>query len=667
MNVSQHRKDIDFLRAIAVLSVVIFHAFPDALPGGFIGVDIFFVISGYLITKKIINANNKNTFSFSEFYQGRAYRLLPMLFVVILFSSIMGLFYSLPDRYNDLIEAGVLSLVYVGNTFFARKGDYFSSDYSQHPLLHLWSLSLEEQFYFIWPLFLILFLTKAKYFLPAVIAAIVGLTWLAEVNNHLNSSYFLLQYRGAELLIGALCSQLPRREIKSSLATPMTLLSLSVMFINFFTLDKESEFPGLNTLPSTISAATFLYFAPSSHPHTRILLHAKHIGIIGLISYSMYLWHWPLLVFGKKSGVLSNTTDFFVYFLLLYIVSYYSWKNIEQKFRYSSIKSISLSSFALKRLLPVTIVYAAALSLLFETGFQKFIWQKSWGENAQAYYQSYNDRQMLVERYCHERPKHTVHKIHSNQCKIGSPEETISMIAIGDSHAEHFARFFNEYALRKNKTAQLITRSACLPLLGTQVTSYENQSLVDDKCMQKNKYWYDSAVTDGVDTVFLAAYWSSYITPDNSDFPSPPAIIQAENRLSAFQNGLINTVQHLMNKGIQKVVLVAQVPEFSYAIEECVFDSIMSFRDESQCVESRARVLAKHKDYLDIFSEVKAIYPSLEILSFTDMFCNKLHCSPFIDGTFVYYNDDHLNYPAGKLLSDKVFELRSPKELADNP
>ncbi len=296
-----YRADIDGLRAIAVLSVVIFHAFPTFLQGGFVGVDIFFVISGFLITSIILKQATLNTFSLSHFYANRIRRIFPALLLVLIFSLVLGWFSLTADEYKQLGFHAAGGALFIDNFVFWRESGYFDNPAETKPLLHLWSLAIEEQFYLAWPLVLLFLLKFTKAVGRAlVILILISLTYSAwKVGVNPIADFFSPLTRAWELLLGGLLAyallknitlKKPQQEIAS--AAGLLLIASAILLIN-----KTRAFPGLWALLPTLGAV-LLIWARDSYINQKILAHPVLVAV-GLISYPLYLWHWPLLIFAR--------------------------------------------------------------------------------------------------------------------------------------------------------------------------------------------------------------------------------------------------------------------------------------------------------------------------------------------------------------------------------
>ncbi len=295
---NQYRPDIDGLRAIAVMLVVVFHAFPDALPGGFIGVDIFFVISGFLITGIIARELEQGRFSLAGFYGRRIRRIFPALIVVLAVTLVLGWLWMLPAAYAQLSADASASAAFFSNIALLLQSGYFDIESGKKPLLHLWSLGIEEQFYLFWPLVLML-VARLRFGMWAVAAALGLASFalnVALIGSDPVATFYLPFTRAWELLAGGALafgwSRLSHAGAASNLRASAGILSIAAAAV---ILDPHRAFPGWwAALP--VAGAALLLSAPKAWG-CRQLLSSPPLVWIGLISYPLYLWHWPLLVF----------------------------------------------------------------------------------------------------------------------------------------------------------------------------------------------------------------------------------------------------------------------------------------------------------------------------------------------------------------------------------
>ncbi|MDE2029716.1 MAG: acyltransferase [Alphaproteobacteria bacterium] len=318
-----YRPDIDGLRAIAVLAVVAFHAFPNWVRGGFTGVDVFFVISGYLISTIIFENLDKGTFSFSEFYARRIKRIFPDLILVLVACFAFGWFALLADEYKQLGKHIAAGAGFIANIVLWRESGYFDNAAATKPLLHLWSLGIEEQFYIVWPLSLWL-AYKRKFNLLAVIGAVaVGsfILNLMEVKHHAVAAFYSPQTRFWELSSGSLLAWatlykknvfnfmkgkigsafgvfIKKEKQKKNLSNILSFVGLWLVACGFWKINRELSFPGVWALAPVLGAMCIIAAGPQAWGN-RIVLSNKVAVWFGLISFPLYLWHWPLLSFAR--------------------------------------------------------------------------------------------------------------------------------------------------------------------------------------------------------------------------------------------------------------------------------------------------------------------------------------------------------------------------------
>nr|WP_010133491.1 acyltransferase family protein [Microbulbifer agarilyticus] len=340
------RAEVEGLRALAVLSVVLFHLDLTWIEGGYVGVDIFFVISGFLITRNIYDALVSKTFSFRDFYIRRIRRLFPALLATITVSAIVGTMLLSPEhlaRFSKEIIAAVFSL---SNVLFWSEAGYFDLDESFKPLLHTWSLSVEEQFYLFWPAFLVFLFTRGSrsiLFIGLIAVALLSI-WSAQyMVSHSNASaaFFLLPFRVAEFVIGAMLvfvkptNWMQVRGVRSI----MTTLGIAMMGYAIFTYHAATRFPGYTVLIPCLGAALVIF--AGTNPVSRHLLENKVAQFLGRTSYSIYLVHWPLIVFWGYSapGQLSSTGGIVLILVAIMLLGALLWKFVEQKFRHVDASS----------------------------------------------------------------------------------------------------------------------------------------------------------------------------------------------------------------------------------------------------------------------------------------------------------------------------------------
>jgi peptidoglycan/LPS O-acetylase OafA/YrhL len=354
-----YRPEIDGLRAIAVTPVILFHAGFQTFSGGFVGVDVFFVISGYLITSIILKDLENGTFSFLDFYERRARRILPALFLVMCTCIPIAWFCMLPGQMKEFCRSLASVSLFASNIHFWRGTGYFDTAAEQKPLLHTWSLAVEEQYYMLFPIILSFLWRQGKpQTLVCLGTAFIGSLALAEWASLAKpaAAFFLLPTRGWELLTGSLTAFYLAERNQSNINNNfneiygifgVALIGYSVLFYN-----SSTPFPGLYALAPTIGAALVILFVTKQTTLGR-LIGSKPLVLTGTLSYSAYLWHQPILVF-VRILVGKETTDEWgaPALLAVFIIAFFSWKFVEQPFR-------------IRNILPKKVVYFSGLFSLF--------------------------------------------------------------------------------------------------------------------------------------------------------------------------------------------------------------------------------------------------------------------------------------------------------------
>ena len=349
----KYRPEIDGLRAIAILPVIFYHAGLQIFSGGYVGVDIFFVISGYLISSIILSEIETGKFSLINFYQRRARRILPALFCVILISTPFAWFILLPADLELFGNSAFSALTFWSNYIFYFEIDYFETSSKLKPLLHTWSLSIEEQFYIIYPILLIFFFKfgKKTFIIFLIISAITSLTlaqWAGNLkftypyfekeflffNQSSLTNFFLPIGRIWELIIGILIAfYIKKNGQPNRFNEILTLFGLMLIFYSVFTFTPETNYPSFHTLLPTIGTGLLILFM-NSKTFIHKIFSQKLLVFIGLISYSAYLYHFPIFTFIEYSNYLENSLLLKIILILItFFISFVSWKYIEKPFR----------------------------------------------------------------------------------------------------------------------------------------------------------------------------------------------------------------------------------------------------------------------------------------------------------------------------------------------
>lgn len=333
----ERRNDIDGLRAVAVLGVVLHHAGLSALPGGFVGVDVFFVISGFLISRIITDGVADGSFSLAHFYERRARRILPALIPVVALSLIVGYWLLLPDDYENLGQSAVATLFFANNVLLTLTSGYWDLAATFKPLLHTWSLGVEEQFYITYPLLALLVLRRRPRLFAPMLAGGIAISLLLSVvlsARQPDASFYLIHTRAWELLLGALTAwRLPQTPQPERVARVLALTGLAMILGAMILIDETASYPGWRALLPCVGTALILRHGTAGGLAQRVLGWGPLV-LGGLASYSIYLWHQPLFAFARAMSVTPPSADVMAALTLATLaIGTASWRWIEQPFR----------------------------------------------------------------------------------------------------------------------------------------------------------------------------------------------------------------------------------------------------------------------------------------------------------------------------------------------
>jgi peptidoglycan/LPS O-acetylase OafA/YrhL len=490
-----YRADIDGLRAVAVILVVLYHLRTAKCTGGFIGVDTFFVISGYLISSHIITDVDAGRFSLTDFYERRIRRIFPALIALLFAVTIVGCLTLLPTEVKACAKSMLAALFSVSNFYFWRHMGYFDATNGVSPLLHTWSLAVEEQFYLILPLLLKLLRRLPRPKLVLVISLIALASLVASSIGAARSdsaAFYLLHSRAWELLLGTLLALCPIRfAIPGWLRNLAAFLGLSLIVGLGFAYTDDTPFPGLAALGPCLGTALVIWagFGPS-HRKTLAarLLSVPPMRLIGLISYSLYLWHWPLIVFARTDTDLS--TDISPRLLKLCLLglsfglAFLSWRFVELPFRYGRFRPSRPRLFGIA-FAGAGLLAAVAVSLIYFNGISR-----NWSGAAVhvADYLDYNPDRQYRGGSCFV-DGGVGQRFNAALC-LREYTAQRNYLLIGDSHAA--ALWYGLSSTFAGVNFMQATAAGCKPVLGEQIVARIFNSVTERQrtCMSLMSYIY---------------------------------------------------------------------------------------------------------------------------------------------------------------------------------
>ena len=674
---SDYRPDIDGLRAIAVLSVLFFHAFPQWMRGGFIGVDLFFVISGYLISGIIFKGLERGNFSLREFYGRRVIRIFPALIVVLGTVLVFGWFSLLGSEYKQLGSYAVAGALFFANLLSWHEHGYFDTNADLKPLLHLWSLGVEEQFYLFWPLALVLFFRRShKFLIPVCVVALLSfMVNVISVGKAPVAAFYSPIPRFFELMAGAAIAYFGQSPKLSGLRSGADILSTvfkkDLMSVagaiaiagGLILIDSRSQFPGFWVLFPTIGTALLIQAGPLAWVN-RYILSLRPLVWVGLISYPLYLWHWPLLSFARiNEGGEPSREVRILCALVVILLAWATYRFIElplRRRRYLSAAG-TVRPIVLSLIIAMTAVCVAGGALYLGGGFPERVPMLADIEQASLKASKEKMRKAIFSACEAPLPP-------SARCLPAALPESEKLLVIGDSHGGVLAPGLHQAIQEVNPSVSVVLPHKvgwCSPLRG--VESYDQFGRSRD-CKDEYESVYRWAISDpSVKTILLVSRWERRVG-DGVGFGSVKGTLtswrhsymeggkEIQNNSEVFTRALRRSVMDLTAAG-KRVVFVHQVPEFGFYPPFCGRRPIpLSGCQErsDRCFIDRSVVEKRQQEYRRLFDSVKVELPDLLIVDPVPIFCDGKRCSLKRGSTYLYRDDNHLNHDGAYLFSKRI-------------
>ncbi len=653
-----YESNIDGLRAVAVLGVLAFHAFPRLLPGGFVGVDVFFVISGYLITGILHREMTHGTFSLAKFYERRARRILPALILVCLTTTVACWFILLPDAFEKYGQSLIAVGLFGANYFFLRSSGYFDGASHEKPLLHTWSLGVEEQFYLAWPLLMLAMLALLRRERAPVMA--VGLVLLASlayseflVRVNENAAFFSTFSRAWQLAAGALLALSPAGKLLGRTAHGRDIASvagLALIAAAFFLLSEDSSFPGIAALVPTVGASLVIMAGASSLGGR--MLSASALVRIGLVSYPLYLWHWPILALHRyETGAPPEPGVALLALGASYLLAEITYRFVERPIRSPAqrlprtTRRVLVSSAAA---LSASIIVGAALKATKG-------WPARLDGETRAVYEALsqgNPRRPYCDGY-----DNAFRNDASCNFGVAKPQgASFDIVVFGDSNADHWVPMLEDYARRNNLSGRQVTQSACGPVLGSDHPHFSRSRNQD--CATYHQTVVDFLERNpGTKIVVLAGNWSAYDTKLRRNGVDLGKAAEAAADKAAEPGTLkwfiAATLAHVRSRG-PDVLVIASIPHIPHFAPRCVAEGLKTGAGTRHCGMKRAEADSQIKVPTKIFDELAATSKGVFVLKPAELICSKTECDPVLDGTLLYRDLGHLNASGARLLGRRM-------------
>ncbi|MHC2296405.1 acyltransferase family protein [Rhizobium mongolense] len=607
----KYRTEIEGLRAVAVLSVIVFHAYPNALPGGFIGVDIFFVISGYLITSIILRDIEAGTFSIARFFEKRARRILPALFFVIACCVPAGWYWMMPAELRAFSDSVIAACLSVSNIFFWTKSGYFAPETAQMPLLHTWSLGVEEQFYAIYP-FLLRRIGKKSYKKNATLLFLVAGATLSIIVSYICSKYdpelnfYFLPTRAWEFFFGGACAVFSGgRERDHGWWACAGIILIGAAVICF---DESSQFPAASL--AVAGTCLVLTFARSGN-FVGNSLSLPPLVMVGTISYSAYLWHQPLFAFAKIRSVdVPNGMTMFALIVVSLALAYCTYRFIERPFRRKPDQEIHVS----KGFVGGCAVFTIALVSFGIYGnltkgapsrlppqISNFIQENAWNRRCLAFTDP--SPLQLPEPSC-----------------VYNSEHDSSYAIVGDSIASSLSPSLAAQLDRHGIALEQMTHTACAPIVEIKSSGEPAQG-----CPNYIQTAFERIKASGVKTVILAGAWITFFDEKNLVRNKQPITLTSSKGKAMVREALQSTVNELLEAGI-RVVLLYPVPRGDSQVVAKVAKLMLTGNLKPTVSVSKEKYFSQAKDAVDYLDSIKGgniirVFPSQSFCNTADNNC----------------------------------------------
>jgi peptidoglycan/LPS O-acetylase OafA/YrhL len=651
----KYRAEIDGLRALAVVPVILFHAGFELFSGGFVGVDVFFVISGYLITTILIEDIENKRFSIANFYERRARRILPALFFVMLVCIPFAWMWMLPYQMKDFSQSLVAVSLFASNILFWRESGYFAAAAEEKPLLHTWSLAVEEQYYVLFPIFLILawrFGKNRVFWMIVVMAAISLLLSEWGWRNEATANFYLAPTRAWELFAGSIAAfVVQKRGVQTN--NPLALTGLLAILFSIFFYDETTPFPSVYALVPVLGVVLLVLYA-DKETFAAKLLSTKAFVAIGLISYSAYLWHQPLFAFARiRSLEHPSIAIMLVLSLTSLILAYFSWRYIEKPFRNRNL----LNRFQI--LMPSAVLLVSFVIFGLGGHFEKITVK----DHALRSLIQTSESIPVNEIECDL----NISEINEFCRKVGKPQVSPTILILGDSHAAANLASIDELLFKMNKSAIRIGFGGCTPIKDVAIDGLD----IFNKCIYLNKIVYDQLLKSRkFESIVLLSRWTAHWTQlpfDNNEGGIEKFTIEGAKLTGLKGEERVTNKDYIASlykssvdqlAEISNLIIVYPIPEAGWNVAISLHALLLDGEEVSNRSLSTKSSLydERNRPIIDLFDSFDAPFKKIQPKS---VFCDSFvveRCATIIDLIPLYYDDDHLSKRGADLLSEIIID-----------
>jgi peptidoglycan/LPS O-acetylase OafA/YrhL len=648
----QYRPDIDGLRAVAVLAVLGFHAFPGYVPGGFVGVDVFFVISGFLISGIIMKELDEGEFSYLQFYRRRVRRILPALVITLVAVSRRRLLLMLPDEYEQLGRHVAGASIFASNFLLWQESGYFDTEASLKPLLHLWSLAIEEQFYIVWPLILAALWKLQRAKIAVVIAAIAAVSFALNVltiDAYPTATFYWPVTRFWELMLGALLASLQSRLLlPSAVRASLSFTGFAMVAGSIALFSPELAFPGWIGAIPTVGTVFMIGAGPGTWLNLQ-LLSRPLIVFVGLVSYPLYLWHWPILVLARywESGSVPSASVRLVLLAVAFGLAVLTFLLVERPIR--------LKSFAPRRAIALV---AALLSIgtasVFAEPIRQSIAPSSYSVGVAQLQWDYWENDNCTTRY------HWT-DISGWWFCVASSREPATLIVLGDSHANHL------YPGLLALPQRVVSIGTCAPVIGIyHVGDDVGENPCSGERMLAQQTFLNGVLTEtpSIRYAILADAWPAFDSEGREidrftgtrAAPSFESVVEDDKSRTPrekFLRALERRIASLTERGIAPIIAF-DIPLPPYDVRACL-DRPFHKAAETCSVELEP-YLRSRDQFVQGVKEIQARYPQVLVFDPAKALCDETTCR-FRTKDEVFLRDtDHLSVAGSRKVGTAFVE-----------